>query len=179
MEIQDLTHVGLSTWINEVAELTHPKNIYICDGTDAEWTRITGELVSAGTLVRLKKKPNSFWCASDPTDLARVEDRTFICSVNESDAGPTNNWMAPEDMKNIMRDLYKGSMQGRTMYVIPFWGKYLAIYKPHRCFRTQQRSRPRNSPALSTAPSYLGALVDRCLEKLPSKIKVRDVKDGD
>jgi phosphoenolpyruvate carboxykinase (GTP) len=120
MEIQDLTHVELTSWINEIAELTQPKNIYICDGTNDEWTRITGELVSAGTLVRLKKKPNSFWCASDPTDVARVEDRTFICSVNESDAGPTNNWMAPKDMKNIMRDLYKGSMQGRTLYVIPF-----------------------------------------------------------
>ena len=120
MEIQDLTHVELTSWINEIAELTQPKNIYICDGTDDEWTRITGELVSAGTLVRLKKKPNSFWCASDPTDVARVEDRTFICSINVSDAGPTNNWMEPTDMKNIMRNLYEGSMQGRTLYVIPF-----------------------------------------------------------
>ena len=120
MVIQNLLHGGLSAWINAVAELTQPKDIYICDGTEEEWARITGELVTAGTLIPLKKKPNSFWCASDPTDVARVEDRTYICSVDESDAGPTNNWMAPADMKNIMRELYKGSMQGRTMYVIPF-----------------------------------------------------------
>ena len=120
MEIQNLKHAGLSAWIKDVAALTQPESIYICDGTDEEWTRITGELVRAGTLVPLKKKPNSFWCASNPTDVARVEDRTFICSVNESDAGPTNNWMAPAEMKNIMRDLYQGSMRGRTLYVIPF-----------------------------------------------------------
>ena len=120
MEIQNLKHAGLSAWIKEVAEITQPENIYICDGTDEEWTRITSELVKAGTLVPLKKKPNSFWCASNPTDVARVEDRTFICSVNESDAGPTNNWMAPAEMKNIMRGLYQGSMRGRTLYVIPF-----------------------------------------------------------
>ena len=120
MVIQKLLHGGLSAWIKEVAELTQPKDVYICDGTEEEWARITGELVTAGTLIPLKKKPNSFWCASDPTDVARVEDRTYICSVDESDAGPTNNWVAPADMKNIMRELYKGSMQGRTMYVIPF-----------------------------------------------------------
>ena len=120
MAIQGVKHAGLSAWIKEVAELTQPNNIYVCDGSDEEWDRITDELVNAGTLIRLKKKPNSFWCASDPTDVARVEDRTFICSVNESDAGPTNNWMAPTAMKNIMNDLYAGSMRGRTLYVIPF-----------------------------------------------------------
>ena len=120
MKIQDIKHVGLSAWISEVAELTQPDQIYVCDGSDAEWERITSELVTAGTLTPLKKKPNSFWCASDPTDVARVEDRTYICSLDESDAGPTNNWMDPIAMKNIMRDLYRGSMRGRTMYVIPF-----------------------------------------------------------
>ena len=120
MKIQDLKHAGLTAWISEVAELTQPDQIYICDGSDSEWERITGELVAAGTLVPLKKKPNSFWCASDPTDVARVEDRTYICSLDESDAGPTNNWMDPAAMKNIMRDLYSGAMSGRTMYVIPF-----------------------------------------------------------
>lgn len=120
MKIQDLKHAGLTAWISEVAELTQPDQIYICDGSDSEWERITSELVAAGTLVPLKKKPNSFWCASDPTDVARVEDRTYICSLDESDAGPTNNWMDPAAMKNIMRDLYSGAMSGRTMYVIPF-----------------------------------------------------------
>lgn len=120
MKIQELKHAGLSAWISEVAELTQPEQIYICDGSDSEWKSFTSELVTAGTLIPLKKKPNSFWCASDPTDVARVEDRTYICSVDESDAGPTNNWMDPSAMKNIMRDLYRGAMRGRTMYVIPF-----------------------------------------------------------
>ncbi len=120
MAIHELKHGGLSAWINEVAELTQPNNIYMCDGSEEEWTHITSELVSAGTFAPLKKKPNSFWCASNPTDVARVEDRTFICSVHESDAGPTNNWMAPTAMKNIMNNLYAGSMRGRTLYVIPF-----------------------------------------------------------
>ena len=110
----------LQLWVDEVASLTQPDEIYWCDGSDQEWEQITSKLVEAGTFVRLAKKPNSFWCASDPSDVARVEDRTFICSTKESDAGPTNNWMDPNEMKGIMTDLYRGSMRGRTMYVIPF-----------------------------------------------------------
>jgi phosphoenolpyruvate carboxykinase (GTP) len=119
---EQTTHARLQAWVDEVAELTQPRDIRWITGTPAEWTQLTDELVEAGTLVRLDttKKPNSFWCASDPSDVARVEDRTFICSVEERDAGPTNNWMAPDEMKALMTDLYRGSMQGRTMYVIPF-----------------------------------------------------------
>jgi len=115
-------HARLLEWIHEVAELTTPERIEWCDGSSEEWARITDLLVDAGTFRRLDpaKKPNSFWCASDPSDVARVEDRTFICSVDERDSGATNNWMAPSDMKAIMTELYTGCMRGRTMYVIAY-----------------------------------------------------------
>jgi phosphoenolpyruvate carboxykinase (GTP) len=116
------SHPRLLAWVREVAELTRPARIHWCDGSDAEWTALTDQLVEAGTLVRLnpEKKPNSFWARTDPTDVARVEERTFICSVDPDDAGPTNNWRDPDEMKAEMREHYKGSMRGRTMYVIPF-----------------------------------------------------------
>ncbi len=116
------SYAQLQSWVDEVAALTKPSDIHWCEGTPEEWVRITDRLVETGTFKRLndQKKPNSFYCASDPNDVARVEDRTFICSVDEKDAGPTNNWMAPDEMKELMRGLYDGCMQGRTMYVIPF-----------------------------------------------------------
>jgi phosphoenolpyruvate carboxykinase (GTP) len=116
------THAGLLGWVRETAELTQPDRVEWVDGSPEEWTRITDLLVENGTFVRLndKKKPNSFWCASDPTDVARVEDRTFICSRDPKDAGATNNWMDPDDMKAIMIERFRGSMRGRTMYVLPY-----------------------------------------------------------
>jgi phosphoenolpyruvate carboxykinase (GTP) len=115
-------HTRLLAWVRDVAELTRPDRVEWCDGSAPEWRRLTDQLVESGTFRRLddSKKPNSFWCASDPSDVARVEDRTFICSVDERDAGPTNNWMAPSDMKAVMTELFAGSMRGRTMYVIPY-----------------------------------------------------------
>ena len=116
------SNAKLNAWVAQWSEVLQPRDVYWCDGSQDEYDKLCGELVKSGTFTKLDdaKRPNSFWAHSDPGDVARVEDRTFICSANQIDAGPNNNWREPNEMRAEMRALYTGAMRGRTLYVVPF-----------------------------------------------------------
>ncbi len=120
MDISEIKHAKLKKWVEETAALCTPKNIYVCDGSKAEYDRLMGHMKDIGMALPVTGRPNSFHFRSDPSDVARVEDRTYISTRSKDEAGPTNNWIDPSELKKIMLGLYKGCMKGRTLYVIPF-----------------------------------------------------------
>ncbi|HZY10359.1 MAG TPA: phosphoenolpyruvate carboxykinase (GTP) [Bacteroidota bacterium] len=122
LKLQNIKNKKLLAWIEEIRTLCNPDDVHICDGSDEEYNTLCNTLIESGTFIRLntQKRPNSFLARSDTNDVARVEDRTFICSRRKQDAGPTNNWVDPKEMKGTITRLFNGCMRGRTMYVIPF-----------------------------------------------------------
>ena len=120
MNVSDIKHAGIKAWVEECVKMCEPDNVVVVDGSTAEYDRLMKKCVDAGLATPLKAKENCFLFRSLPSDVARVESRTFISSKKEEDAGPTNHWIDPVELKATMKGLYTGCMHGRTMYVIPF-----------------------------------------------------------
>lgn len=120
MTINDIKHAKVKAWVEEVAKMCQPDSIYVCDGSQAEYDTLMKKMIDSGLATPLAKRPNSVLFRSLPSDVARVENRTYIASKKKDDAGPTNNWIDPKELKKTMTGLYTGCMKGRTMYVIPF-----------------------------------------------------------
>ncbi len=121
----------LLKWLDKMVEMCDPSDVHWCDGSDQEWDDLCKKMIDQGAMIALnhEKRPNSYLVRSDPRDVARVESRTFICSYGKDDAGPTNNWEEPRKMRARLKKLFRGSMEGRTMYIIPFvWDLLVLLF---------------------------------------------------